>query len=117
MLDSLYNDKGISAELLNILTYACLKSGPNISFRLANKILHDWLQHGVKTGSEALDYMNKRKKAQEQRQSKRYSRFAPRKTVEKGTDWNKQQPKVKSNVSSAELKEFFKNFEDKNGMK
>ena len=117
VLDSLYNDKGISAELLNILTYACLKSGPNISFRLANKILHDWLQHGVKTGSEALDYMDRRKKAQEQRQSKRYSRFVPRKTVEKGTDWNKQQPKVKSNVSSAELKEFFKNFEDKNGMK
>lgn len=117
VLDSLYNDKGISAELLNILTYACLKSGPNISFRLANKILHDWLQHGVKTGSDALDYMAKRKRAQEQRQSKRYSRFAPRKIVEKGTDWNKQQPKVKSNVSSAELKEFFKNFEDKNGMK
>lgn len=117
VLDSLYNDKGISAELLNILTYACLKSGPNISFRLANKILHDWLQHGVKTGIEALDYMDKRKKAQEQRQSKRYSRFAPRKAVEKGTDWSKQKPKVKSNVSSAELKEFFKNFEDKNGMK
>ena len=76
-----------------------------------------WLQHGVKTGSEALDYMDKRKKAQEQRQSKRYNRFAPRKTVEKGTDWNKQKPKVKSDVSSAELKEFFKNFEDKNGMK
>lgn len=62
VLDSLYNDKGISAELLNILTYACLKSGPNISFRLANKILHDWLQHGVKTGSEALDYMDKEKR-------------------------------------------------------
>lgn len=117
VLDSLYNDKGISAELLNILTYACLKSGPNVSFRLANKILHDWLQHGVKTGSDALEYMDKRKKAQEQRQSKRYKRFAPRKTVEKGTDWNKQKPKVKSDVSSAELKEFFKNFEDKNGMK
>ena len=117
VLDSLYNDKGISAELLNVLTYACLKSSPNISFRLANKILHDWLQHGIKTGAQALDYMEKRKKTQEQRQSKRYNRFAPRKTVEKGTDWNKQKPKVKSDVSSAELKEFFKNFEDKNGMK
>ena len=117
VLDSLYNDKGISAELLNVLTYACLKSSPNISFRLANKILHDWLQHGIKTGAQALDYMEKRKKTQEQRQSKRYNRFAPRKTFEKGTDWNKQKPKVKSDVSSAELKEFFKNFEDKNGMK
>ena len=117
VLDSLYNDKGISAELLNVLTYACLKSSPNISFRLANKILHDWLQHGIKTGAQALDYMEKRKKTQEQRQSKRYNRFVPRKTVEKGTDWNKQKPKVKSDVSSAELKEFFKNFEDKNGMK
>ena len=116
VLDNLYNDKGIPAELLNILTYACLKSGPNISFRLANKILHDWLQHGVKTASQALEYMNKRKKAQQQR-SRRYHSFASGKTVEKGTDWNKQKPKVKTDVSSAELKKFFKNFEDQNGMK
>ncbi|MEB3365489.1 hypothetical protein SDC49_24445 [Lactobacillus sp. R2/2] len=63
-----------------------------------------------------MEYMDKRKRAQKQR-SNRYHAYTARKTVEKGTDWNKQKPKVKSDVSSAELKEFFKNFEDQNGMK
>ncbi|WP_278954186.1 DnaD domain protein [Lactobacillus apis] len=112
VLDSLYNEKGIPAELLNLLTYACLKSGPNISYRLANKILHDWLQHGVKTGEQALDYMNKR----EQNKGK-YPRYTQAKRVEKATDWSKKKATVKSDVSSADLKNFFKNFEDQNGMK
>lgn len=112
VLDSLYNEKGIPAELLNLLTYACLKSAPNISYRLANKILHDWLQHGVKTGEQALDYMNKR----EQNKGK-YPRYTQAKRVEKATDWSKKKAIVKSDVSSADLKNFFKNFEDQNGMK
>ena len=124
VLDSLYNDKGISAELLNILTYACLKSGPNISFRLANKILHDWLQHGVKTGSDALDYMDKRKKAQEQRRENRLNQFKQRsrnkKKIEKNIDWDSRKSKAisnESNLSSNELEKFFKKLEDRNGMK
>ena len=124
VLDSLYNDKGISAELLNILTYACLKSGPNISFRLANKILHDWLQHGVKTGAQALDYMAKRKKAQEQRREMRRNQFKQRsgnkKKIEKNIDWDSRKSRTiseKSNLSSSELENFFKKLEDKNGMK
>ncbi|WP_223894844.1 DnaD domain protein [Lactobacillus helsingborgensis] len=116
VLDSLYNEKGISAELLNILTYACLKSGPNVSFRLANKILHDWLQHGVKTGGQALEYMDNRKKAQEQKR-KQFGSYNSRKSIEKGTDWTENKPKINSEVSSEELKKFFENFENKNGMK
>ena len=98
--------------MLNLLTYACLKSAPNISYRLANKILHDWLQHGVKTGEQALVYMNKR----EQNKGK-YPRYTQAKRVEKATDWSKKKATVKSDVSSADLKNFFKNFEDQNGMK
>lgn len=116
VLDSLYNEKGIPAELLNILTYACLKSGTNISFRLANKILHDWLQHGVKSGAQALEYMANRKKAQEQKR-KLYSHFPARKRVEKGTNWNQKKAQVKSDVSANDLKKFFKNFEKQSGMK
>lgn len=112
VLDNLYNQKGIPAELLNILTYACLKSGSNVSFRLANKIMHDWLQHGVKNGTQAIEYMAKR-----EQNKNGYSRYSPKKRVEKGTDWSKQQPKVESDMSSADLKNFFKNFEDENGMK
>lgn len=112
VLDSLYNEKGIPADLLNILTYACLKSAPNISYRLANRILHDWLQHGVKDGAQAIEYMQKR----EQNKVK-YPRYVQNKRVEKGTDWSKKKSSVKSDVSSADLKDFFKKFEDQNGMK
>lgn len=112
VLDSLYNEKGIPAELLNMLTYACLKSSPNISYRLANRILHDWLQHGVKDGAQAIEYMQKR----EQNKGKA-PRYAQHKRVEKGTDWSKKKSTTNSDVSSADLKNFFKNFEDQNGMK
>ncbi|AWM75583.1 DnaD domain protein [Lactobacillus kullabergensis] len=124
VLDSLYNDKGISAELLNVLTYACLKSSPNISFRLANKILHDWLQHGIKTGAQALDYMEKRKRTQEQRRENRLNQFKQRsrnkKKIEKNIDWDSRKSKAisnESNLSSNELEKFFKKLEDRNGMK
>ncbi|WEV50566.1 DnaD domain protein [Lactobacillus sp. ESL0731] len=113
VLDNLYNQKDIPAELLNILTYACLNSGPSVSYRLANTILHDWLQHGVKTGSQALEYMEKR-----QQKKSYYPRYSTKpKRVEKGTDWSKKTATQSTDVSSADLKKFFKDLEDKNGMK
>ncbi|MDF7683079.1 DnaD domain protein [Lactobacillus sp. ESL0679] len=113
VLDNLYNQKDIPAELLNILTYACLNSGPSVSYRLANTILHDWLQHGVKTGSQALEYMEKR-----QQKKSYYPRYSTKpKRVEKGTDWSKKTATQNTDVSSADLKKFFKDLEDKNGMK
>lgn len=112
VLDNLYNEKGIPTDLLNILTYACLKSAPNVSYRLANRILHDWLQHDVKNGAQAIEYMTKR----EQNKSK-YPHYSQNKRIEKGTDWSKQQTTVKSDVSPTDLKNFFKNFDDRNGLK
>lgn len=38
------------------------------------------------------------------------------KTVEKGTDWSKQKPEVANSVNADKLTNFFKNFEDKNGL-
>lgn len=38
------------------------------------------------------------------------------KTVEKGTDWSKQKPEVDNSVNADKLTNFFKNFEDKNGL-
>ncbi|WP_199713334.1 DnaD domain protein [Lactobacillus sp. ESL0228] len=117
VLDNLYNQKGISADLLNILTYACLKSAPNVSYRLANKILHDWLQHGVQSGAQAIDYMDKREQDKFKKQQTRSASFYSHKPVEKGTDWSKKKSAKKTDVSTADLKQFFKNFEDQNGMK
>ncbi|MBA1393595.1 hypothetical protein EQ500_06895 [Lactobacillus sp. XV13L] len=111
VLDDLYNQKGIPAELLNILTYACLKSGPNVSYRLANKILHDWLQHGVKSGAQAIEYMRKREQNKGQ-----YQRYPNKKRVEKGTDWNKHKAKDRTDVSADDLKKFFKKLEDQTGL-
>lgn len=117
VLDNLYNQKGISVDLLNILTYACLKTAPNVSYRLANKILHDWLQHGVQSGAQALDYMNKRAQNKFKKQQTRSASFYSHKTVEKGTDWSKKKPIKQIDVSTTDLKQFFKNFEDQNGLK
>lgn len=38
------------------------------------------------------------------------------KRVEKGTDWSKQKPEVDNSVNPDKLTDFFKNFEDKNGL-
>lgn len=38
------------------------------------------------------------------------------KSVEKGTDWSKQKPKVDNSVNTDKLTDFFKSFEDKNGL-
>lgn len=117
VLDNLYNQKGISVDLLNILTYACLKTAPNVSYRLANKILHDWLQHGVQSGAQALDYMNKRAQNKLKKQQNRSASFYSHKTVEKGTDWSKKKAPEQPDISAADLKKFFKDFEEQNGLK
>ncbi|WEV40942.1 DnaD domain protein [Lactobacillus sp. ESL0681] len=115
VLDNLYNKQNVQTELLNILAYACLQESSTVSYRLANTILHDWLQHGVKTGAQALEYMANRAKKKAQRQPR--SRYGANKRVEKGTDWSKKQAAVNQDISSKDLKDFFKNLEDKNGMK
>lgn len=38
------------------------------------------------------------------------------KTVEKGTDWSKQRPEVDNSINADQLTDFFKSFEDKNGL-
>lgn len=43
-----------------------------------------------------------------------YSQYNKR--VEKGTDWSKKKPKVDDSVNAEQLNDFFKKFEDKNGL-
>lgn len=38
------------------------------------------------------------------------------KTIEKGTDWSKQKPEVDNSINAEQLTDFFKKFEDKNGL-
>ncbi|RMC49443.1 DnaD domain protein [Lactobacillus sp. ESL0225] len=116
LLDNLYNQKGISADLLNILTYVCLQSSPKLSYNLTNTILHDWLQHGVHSGEQALEYIAKRKQTKQKNKVNHYRNYS-KKSIEKGTDWSKRQAKNETDVSADDLKNFFKNFESENGMK
>lgn len=38
------------------------------------------------------------------------------KTIEKGTDWSKQKPEVNNSVNADQLTDFFRDFENKNGL-
>ncbi|MBN7276364.1 DnaD domain protein [Lactobacillus acetotolerans] len=114
ILNNLHNQYGLPSDLINVLVYTCLSFKPGLSSSLAYSIANDWLQHGVATASQALQYVAKRRGNIGGHKQKRYY---TNKRVEKGTDWSKKKSKVDKNVSSAQLKNFFKNLEDKNGMK
>ena len=45
-----------------------------------------------------------------------YSQYQYNKRVEKGTDWSKKKPKVDDSVNADKLTDFFKDFENKNGL-
>ncbi|MDF7639181.1 DnaD domain protein [Lactobacillus sp. ESL0791] len=114
IINNLHNQYGLPADLVNILIYTCLGFNPALSANLAYSIANDWLQNGVKTADQALAYVTKRREGKNQKR-KVYNNYHKR--VEKGTDWSKTKAKNEENVSSEELKQFFKNLEDKNGMK
>lgn len=114
-LNVLRSQYGLPSDLINILVYACLTYDSMVSPNLAYRIANDWLQHGIASAPQALQYLEKR---QEKRSKKpqRYGYNQP-KHVEKGTDWSKKKAKADSNVNSEDLKNFFKNLEDQNGSK
>lgn len=107
---------GLPTDLVNILSYVCLKNTASINSNYINTIANDWLQHGVKNSADALKYWTNR---EDERKKKRQSRstYRPQKRVEQGTDWSKKKANTNKNVNPEELKNFFKNFEDQNGMK
>lgn len=112
ILNNLGTQYGLPSDLINILVYACLNYDSMVSANLAYRIANDWLQHGVASSTQALQYLEKRKEKQK-RQPRRYSYNQP-KRVEKGTDWSKKKANTDTKVNSEDLKNFFKNLEGKN---
>lgn len=110
VLNVLKRQYGLPSDLINVLIYACLSYDSMVSSNLAYRIANDWLQHKVVTSSQAIQYLRQRRN-----KPKRYyiaNRSAKR--VEKGTDWSKKKAANDSNVKSEDLKEFFKNLENRN---
>lgn len=112
----LHAQVGLPVDLVNILIYACLQERSSISFNYANAVANDWMQHGVTNSALAIKYLEKRKQNFLQRSSHRPF-YSSKKRVEQGTDWSKKKAKVDKKVDPNELKRFFKNLEDQNGMK
>lgn len=110
IINNLHTQYGLPEDLINILTYTCLTYDSVVSSKLAYKIANDWLQHGVATGVQALQYVKKRHNSL----GKKKNRWVPTKRVEKGTDWSKKKADPNSGEFSTEqLKDLFKDLNNK----
>lgn len=114
VLNVLRTQYGLPSDLINVLVYACLTYDSMVSTNLAYRIANDWLQHGIASSVQALQYLEKRKEGRTQKQRRYYQN---NKRIEKGTDWSKKKAKTDTNVNSQDLKNFFKSLEDKNEKK
>ena len=111
IINNLHTQYGLPEDLINILTYTCLTYDTVISSNLAYKIANDWLQHGVATATQALQYVKKRRDSFGKKQ--RVTRNFQPKRVEKGTDWSKKKAKKDAGMSTEQLKNLFKDLNNK----
>lgn len=117
ILTNLHVQHGLPVEMVNIITYVCLTyyDNANVTLSLANNLANDWLQHHISTAEQALQYVQNRYSGQSS--NKKKVRPTYKKHVEKGTDWSKKKAKKPSKeFNPQEMKNFFKDFEDKHGM-
>lgn len=110
IINNLHTQYGLPEDLINILTYTCLTYDTVVSSNLAYKIANDWLQHGVATAVQALQYIKKRRQVGTKRQNR--SSYAY-KRVEKGTDWSKKKADPNAGISTQQLKDLFKDLNNK----
>lgn len=110
ILNVLRSQYGLPSDMINMLVYACLSYDSMVTANLAYRIANDWLQHGISNAVQALTYLENRKNNRTSRPT--YQKQTKR--IEKGTDWTKKKANTETNVNSEDLKNFFKNLEDKN---
>lgn len=109
IINNLHTQYGLPEDLINILTYTCLTYDTVVSSNLAYKIANDWLQHGVATAVQALQYVKKRRNSfGKKRPIRTYQ-----KRVEKGTDWSKKKADRDAGISTEQLKNLFKDLNNK----
>lgn len=112
----------LPVSVLNMIVYTCLTYNSVVSYNLAKRIAEDWTENQVGDAVTALKRINARKqdnhkepliKTQVVKKKTAYGK----KRVEEGTDWSKKKAKVNKSITAEEAKNFFKNLEDKYGMK
>ncbi|MDN5583622.1 MAG: DnaD domain protein [Lactobacillus sp.] len=109
IINNLHTQYGLPEDLINILTYTCLTYDTVVSSNLAYKIANDWLQHGVATAVQALQYVKKRRNSFGKKRPVR----TYQKRVEKGTDWSKKKADWDAGISTEQLKNLFKDLNNK----
>ncbi|MBW8037353.1 chromosome replication initiation protein [Lactobacillus helveticus] len=109
IINNLHTQYGLPEDLINILTYTCLTYDTVVSSNLAYKIANDWLQHGVATAVQALQYVKKRHNSFGKKRPVR----TYQKRVEKGTDWSKKKADRDAGISTEQLKNLFKDLNNK----
>lgn len=109
IVNNLHTQYGLPEDLINILTYTCLTYDTVVSSNLAYKIANDWLQHGVATAVQALQYVKKRRNSFGKKRPVR----TYQKRVEKGTDWSKKKADRDAGISTEQLKNLFKDLNNK----
>ncbi|NRO45245.1 replication initiation and membrane attachment family protein [Lactobacillus helveticus] len=109
IINNLHTQYGLPEDLINILTYTCLTYDTVVSSNLAYKIANDWLQHGVATAVQALQYVKKRRNSFGKKRPVR----TYQKRVEKGTDWSKKKADRDAGISTEQLKNLFKDLNNK----
>lgn len=109
IINNLHTQYGLPEDLINILTYTCLTYDTVVSSNLAYKIANDWLQHGVATAVQALQYVKKRRNSFGKKRPVR----TYQKRVEKGTDWSKKKADSDAGISTEQLKNLFKDLNNK----
>ncbi|MBW7985421.1 replication initiation and membrane attachment family protein [Lactobacillus helveticus] len=109
IINNLHTQYDLPEDLINILTYTCLTYDTVVSSNLAYKIANDWLQHGVATAVQALQYVKKRRNSFGKKRPVR----TYQKRVEKGTDWSKKKADRDAGISTEQLKNLFKDLNNK----
>lgn len=108
------NQYGLSTQLINVLVHTCFEYDSILSANLADRIANDWLQQGVTTAAQAIDYVNKRRK--HQRKNTRYT--SNTKVVKHKKDWSAKKKEATHSkeqiMTDEEMNQIFKDFGKKN---
>ena len=95
------------------MIYTCLEYDSVLAPNLADRIANDWLQKGVTTAVQAIEYVKNRRKKYQQR---RYQ--VKNKPVKKTNNWQRQKKQAAQNsnqtMTEEEMNQIFNEFGKEN---
>ena len=112
LISTLNGRYGLPTDMINVLIYVCLLDHAGVPSSYAYQVVDDWLQKGIKTGSQALRYTKKRFEEQQHKKTRYKVRNTQNKRVEQGTDWSKKKAEIDPNIDLDKLRESLKKYED-----